>query len=217
MNNVTKCPVLVTGAAGFIASNVVRDLLARGYRVRGTVRDASKEKAPAHLHALPGAAERLELVTADLLQDGAFDRAAEGCEYVVHMASPYVLDAKDPQKDLVDPAVKGTRNVLESCAKARVKRVVLTSSMAAITDEPESERVLTEADWNTKSTLQRLLRHGVARVGLPIEMAQAATLRRAPRHRNVLLGASVACPEVARLMDIGHLHTADRRLVQSRC
>lgn len=152
---ITESPVLVTGASGFIASHIVRELLSRGYRVRGSVRSLAKEKDFAHLRAFPGA-ERLELFQADLLADGAFDEAARGCSHVLHTASPYVLDAKDPQKDLVEPAVKGTRSVLESCKKAgTVKRVVLTSSMAAITDEPESDHVLTEQDWNTKSTLER--------------------------------------------------------------
>ena len=73
-----------------------------------------------------------------------------------HTASPYVVDVADPQRDLVDPAVQGTLNVLTACARARgVQRVVLTSSMAAVTDEPDADRVLTEADWNTKSTLDR--------------------------------------------------------------
>lgn len=152
---VTESPVLVTGASGFIASHIVRELLARGYRVRGSVRSLAKEKELAHLRALPGA-ERLDLFAADLLADGAFDEAARGVTHVLHTASPYVLDAKDPQRDLVEPAVKGTRSVLASCAKAgTVRRVVLTSSMAAITDEPEGDRVLTEDDWNTRSTLER--------------------------------------------------------------
>jgi dihydroflavonol-4-reductase len=137
---------LVTGANGFIASHVVELLLAKGHRVRGTVRSARKEKSRAGL----------ELFEAELLAEGAFDRAAEGCDAVIHTASPYVLDAKDPQKDLVDPAVQGTRNVLSACEKAKsVKRVVVTSSMAAITDQPESDHVLTEADWNEKSSLER--------------------------------------------------------------
>lgn len=148
--------VLVTGASGFIASRTIEQLLAKGHRVRGTVRSLGKEKDLAPLRALPGAKERLELVQADLLTAGSFDAPAQGCDAVLHMASPYVLEAKDPQKDLVDPAVKGTENVLSASEKAgTVKRVVITSSMAAITDEPESDHVLTEADWNVKSSLER--------------------------------------------------------------
>ncbi len=149
-------PICVTGASGFIASHIVKDLLAHGYRVRGTVRDASRRDKYDYLHALPGAAERLELVSADLLAPESFAAAVAGCEYVLHTASPYVLDVKDPQRDLVEPAVNGTRAVLAACKNAGdVKRVVVTSSMAAVTDEPDSERVLTEADWNECSSLTR--------------------------------------------------------------
>ncbi len=148
--------VLVTGAAGFIASHIVSELLGKGYAVRGTVRSLSKSSDLAALRGLPGAAERLELVEGDLLAPGAFDAAAAGCDAVLHTASPYVLDARDPQRDLVEPAVQGTRNVLSAAKKAgTVRRVVLTSSMAAITDEPEGDHVLTEADWNDRSTLSR--------------------------------------------------------------
>jgi dihydroflavonol-4-reductase len=148
--------VAVTGGSGFIASHVVRELLARGYRVRATVRKPTSEKDTAHVRSLPGATERLELVGGDLLTDHSFDAAVRGATYVLHTASPYVLDAKDPQKDLVDPALLGTRNVLASCAgEPSIRRVVLTSSMAAITDEPEGDHVLTEEDWNDKSSLSR--------------------------------------------------------------
>lgn len=150
--------VLVTGASGFIASYIVRELLARGYRVRGTVRSVApeREKDLAHLRALPGAAERLELCAADLLKDGAFDAAVRGARFVLHTASPFVMHAKDPQADLVEPAVRGTRNLLAACAtEPGIERVVVTSSMAAITDEPEGDHVLTEADWNTRSSLTR--------------------------------------------------------------
>lgn len=148
--------VLVTGASGFIAGRIIERLLAQGHHVRGTVRSLAKEKELAPLRGLSGAAERLELVEADLLKDNAFDVAAQGMDAVLHTASPYVLNAKDPQKDLVEPAVKGTLNVLKAAAGAKtVRRVVVTSSMAAITDEPEGEHVLTEADWNTKSSLER--------------------------------------------------------------
>jgi dihydroflavonol-4-reductase len=153
---ITNAPVLVTGASGFVASHIVEQLLAKGYRVRGTVRSLLPEKLPTFLQKLPGASERLELVTADLLTEGAFDKAAQGCEFVMHTASPYVLDVKDAQKDLVDPAVNGSVHVLSACSKSgSVKRVILTSSMAAITDEPDSDHVLSEEDWNIKSSLER--------------------------------------------------------------
>jgi len=145
--------VCVTGASGFVASWLVRQLLERGLQVRGTVRRASSVP---HLQSLPGAAERLELVEADLLAPSSFEAAVRGCTTVFHTASPYVIQVDDPQRDLVDPAVNGTRAVLAACAKApEVTRVVLTSSMAAVTDEPDETRVLTEADWNEKSTLRR--------------------------------------------------------------
>ena len=103
MSPVTTEPVCVSGASGFIASHVVRELLERGYRVRGTVRSLAKEKDFAHLTALPGAAARLELVEADLLRDGSFDAAVRGATHALHLASPFAMDVKDPQRDLVEP------------------------------------------------------------------------------------------------------------------
>lgn len=152
---ITEAPVLVTGASGFIAAEIVRQLLKRGYRVRGTVRDPEKTTARGHLTGLAGARERLELVQADLLAPHAFDKVAKGCEYVIHTASPYVVDVDDPQRDLIDPAVKGTTSVLDACLGATgVKRIVLTSSVAAITDQADGH-VNTEEDWNTRSSLTR--------------------------------------------------------------
>ena len=146
--------VCVTGATGFVASWLVRQLLERGdVNVRGTVRRVATAD---HLRALPGAGERLELVEADLTVPGSFEPAVRGCAAVFHTASPYIIQVDDPQRDLVDPAVNGTLSVLRACAAApEVSRVVVTSSMAAVTDEPEASRVLTESDWNEKSTLQR--------------------------------------------------------------
>ena len=146
--------VCVTGATGFVASWLVKELLERGdVTVRGTVR---KVGSADHLRVLPGAKERLELVEADLTAPESFEPAVRGCAVVFHTASPYIIQVDDPQRDLVDPAVNGTLGVLRACTKAsEVLRVVLTSSMAAVTDEPDSTRVLTEADWNEKSTLQR--------------------------------------------------------------
>jgi dihydroflavonol-4-reductase len=148
--------VLLSGATGFIASHTIAALLEAGHEVVGTVRDPAKTATTAHLLALPGAAQRLSLVAADLLTPGAFDAYAAEADYVIHMASPYHLTVADAQRDLVQPAVQGTLNILAACARSpRVKRVVLTSSVAAITDEPDGNQVLSEADWNTKSSLTR--------------------------------------------------------------
>ncbi len=148
--------VCITGASGFIAGQTIRELLARGYRVRGTVRGEIDDNKYAYLKQLPGAGERLELVPGDLTQPGSFDSAIAGCDYVIHAASPYLLESKNPQQDIIDPAVNGTLNVLQTCAKTScVKRVVLTSSLAAITDEPDDDYVFTETTWNSKSSLTR--------------------------------------------------------------
>lgn len=142
----------VTGAGGFVASWLVAELLDRGRLVRGTVRARGRAT---HLTSLAGSTS-LELYEADLLTPGAFDAVVEGCHTVFHTASPYVVDVADPQRDLVVPAEEGTLNVLRACRKAAsVRRVVLTSSMAAVTDEPDERRVLTGDDWNTRSSLDR--------------------------------------------------------------
>lgn len=152
--------VCVTGGSGFIGAHLVRALLAAGHTVHATVRDADAAAKTAHLTSLPGAATRLHLFSADLLAPaGAFDAAVAGCAVVYHSASPYAFGVKDAQRDLVDPALDGTRSVLHSCATAAgpgLRRVVLTSSVAAITDSGERGRVFTGADWNERSTLSRL-------------------------------------------------------------
>lgn len=155
MSNNEQTTVVVTGASGFLGSQIVKDLLDHGYTVRGTVRRPEDPKY-GFLHDLDGADDRLSLWKGELLTPGSFDEAVVGADYVIHTASPYALDPEDAQRDLVDPAVQGTSNVLEACAKApSVRRVVVTSSMAAVTDEPDVNHVLTEEDWNEKSSLTR--------------------------------------------------------------
>jgi dihydroflavonol-4-reductase len=152
---ITTSPVCVTGATGFVAGAIVQELLENGYSVRGTTRDPERAWREGYVTGLPEAEARLELVAADLMDPGAFQKAVADCEYVIHTASPYATDVEDPQRDLVDPAVNGTLSVLESCrAAGNVKRVVLTSSFAAVHDDPDG-RMLTEADWNTTSTRTR--------------------------------------------------------------
>lgn len=144
-----KC---VTGATGFIGGHLTERLLARGHAVRGTVRNIGSTNA-VFLRGLPHAKERLELVEADLCEPGSFDDAVTGCETVFHVASPFEFTAPNPAQDLLAPAVEGTLNVLEAClASPSVKRVVLTSSIAALVGLPDGG-VITEKDWNTHSRL----------------------------------------------------------------
>jgi nucleoside-diphosphate-sugar epimerase len=153
-------PVMVTGATGYVAGWLIARLLEEGFTVHATVRDPSDTSKSAHLTALansnPGT---LRFFKADLLGNGSYMEAMQGCDIVFHTASPFIVKVEDPQRDLIDPALNGTRNVLDSVNQtSTVKRVVLTSSCAAIygTDadvEKTSGGILTEDDWNTSSTI----------------------------------------------------------------
>ncbi|CAN1263928.1 Phenylacetaldehyde reductase [Linum perenne] len=142
--------VCVTGASGYIASWIVKLLLSSGYTVKASVRDPNDPKKTEHLRSLEGASDRLVLFKANLLEEGSFDSGVEGCVAVFHTASPFYHDVKDPQLELIDPAVKGTLNVLSSCAKTpSIKRVVLTSSIAAVAynGKPRTPEVVLDETW----------------------------------------------------------------------
>jgi nucleoside-diphosphate-sugar epimerase len=156
-----EIPVLVTGGSGYIASWVVQQLLEQGYKVKATVRNKSKVAKVDHLLELQKQfTGKLELYEADLLKEGSFKEAMKGCELVIHMASPFKVNVKDAQKELVDPALKGTRNILKQVNETpTVKRVVLTSSVAAIYGDAidikgTKNGVFTEEYWNTTSSLK---------------------------------------------------------------
>ncbi|MDO9237082.1 MAG: aldehyde reductase [Aquabacterium sp.] len=153
--------VLVTGASGYIAGWIVKYLLDEGHTVHATVRDPSRAASVAHLQALAkDAPGRLKLFKAELLTPGSYDEATQGCDIVMHTASPFVMDGfKDANEALVRPAVEGTRNVLESVARcSSVKRVVLTSSAASVYGDnieikDKAKGMFTEADWNDTSSV----------------------------------------------------------------
>ena len=132
--------VLVTGAAGYIAGHCIRELLAHGHTVRGTVRDPSDDAKVAYLHKLGD----IELVAADLTRDAGWSEAVAGCDAVMHTASPFFIT--DDESELIGPAVDGTLRVLKAAANAGIKRVVMTSSTAAIVNCTSD--VYTEEQWS---------------------------------------------------------------------
>lgn len=163
MNSKTiTTPILVTGATGYIASWVIKQLLEQGHTVHATVRDLNKKANVQHLEKMAAqSTAELKFFQANLLDEGSFDQAMQGCEIVIHMASPFlVTNFKDPIKDLVDPAVKGTINVLNSVNRTEsVKRVVLTSSIAstygdAIDILKTQNNSFDESHWNTTSNAE---------------------------------------------------------------
>jgi len=127
-------PVLVTGATGYVAGRLVEKLLAEGATIHAPVRSPDNKEKTKYLDELADKSSgSIKYFKADLLDEGSYDEAMKGCELVFHTASPFSLNVDDPQKDLVDPALKGTRNVLEAGIRSEsVKRVVLTSCCAAI-------------------------------------------------------------------------------------
>lgn len=156
-----SAPVLVTGASGYLGSWIVKKLLEQGHTVHATVRDPARATSVSHLKAVaaqsPGT---LKLFKADLLQPGSFVAAMQGCGVVIHTASPFVITGiTDPQRELVDPALQGTRNVLDAVDQTpSVKRVVLTSSVAAIYGDNADGlnlpgRRFDETVWNRSSSL----------------------------------------------------------------
>lgn len=156
-------PVLVTGGSGFVASHLVQQLLERGYRVHTTVRSKANTAKVAPLEAMrdrfPGS---LELFEADLLAEGSFDRAMDGCRVIFHVASPFLMPEKikDGYKDVVEPAVAGTQNILAAIARTpTVDRLVFTSTVGAIFGDyidvmSMPDRILTERYFNTTSTVE---------------------------------------------------------------
>lgn len=154
-------PVMVTGATGYVAGWLVKKLLDQGLTVHAAVRDPNNEEKLRHLNEMAAASPgSIRYFRADLLEPGSYAAAMEGCELVYHTASPFSLDVKDAQKELVEPAKLGTRNVLEEANKTpSVKRVVVTSSCAAIYGDNADlastpNGVFTEEIWNESSSLE---------------------------------------------------------------
>lgn len=147
--------VLVTGGSGFIGSHCIVQLVAAGHTVRTTVRSLDREAEVRAMLKVGGAepGEQLTFYVADLLQDDGWAAAMKGCEYVLHVASPFPSRVPDDEKEIVQPAVEGTMRVMRAARDAGVRRLVLTSSFAAIGyGHPRQDKPFTEANWtNLKS------------------------------------------------------------------
>jgi nucleoside-diphosphate-sugar epimerase len=126
--------VLVTGGSGFIASHCILQLLAAGHQVRTTVRSLTREGEVRAMLKEGGAepGDRLSFFAADLEKDPGWKEAVTGCDYILHVASPFPLGIPKNDDELIVPAREGALRVLRAARDAHVKRVVLTSSFAAI-------------------------------------------------------------------------------------
>ena len=146
--------ILVTGASGFIAQQLILDLLEQGYAVRGTVRSASKGEAlKTALAPHSDRAAEIELVEADLEDDAGWAEAVDGIDVVQHLASPFPLAAPKDPDELIRPARDGALRVLRAAKAGGVDRVVLTSSGAAVAygvRGPMPDR-FDESDWTDSS------------------------------------------------------------------
>ena len=142
--------VVVTGASGYVAAHIIRNFLSAGYEVVGTVRSNSSAESVKKANAEYANKLSFALVP-DMTVEGAFDEASKGAAGIIHTASPFVLAPEDNERDLLQPAIQGTVRVLEAAQANGIKRVVITSSFAAILDLSQGYRVghtYTEADWN---------------------------------------------------------------------
>jgi nucleoside-diphosphate-sugar epimerase len=152
--------IMVTGGTGYVGSWIVKKLLEAGHTVRMTVRDKSRTSKYAVLQKIADQSSgSLEFWEADLLVPGSFDAAAKGSDAIMHVASPFKIKVSDPQKELIDPALEGTRNVLSAASHSgSVRKVVITSSVAAVHGDnadmaEQGLESFNEESFNTTSSL----------------------------------------------------------------
>lgn len=178
--------VLVTGGSGFIGAHVILQLLAAGHEVRTTVRnpDRAKDVVAMLREGRADTPDKVGFVTADLLRDDGWREAAAGCDYVLHVASPLGVHVPEDENELIIPAREGTLRVLRAARDAGVKRVVVTSSFAAIGyGHPPRATPFDETEWSnldgdgvqaypkSKTLAERAAWDFIAREGNGLELA----------------------------------------------
>ncbi|NBV13489.1 MAG: aldehyde reductase [Sphingobacteriia bacterium] len=140
--------VLVTGISGFVGQHCAAELLKKGYAVRGSVRSLSKtDEVTIGIKKEIDPKGNLEFCELDLMKDAGWDKAMEGCDYLLHIASPFVVKVPKDENELIKPAVEGTLRALKAAKKAGVKRVVLTSSTVAMQGGKHGIVKLNQDSW----------------------------------------------------------------------
>ena len=143
--------VLVTGASGYIGLHIIAQLIKKGYLVKGSLRSRDRESEVRNaLSHVVNTQNKLEICELDLLKDEGWDDATQGCDYVLHVASPLVQKAPDDENEVIEPAKQGLLRALKSSIKNKVKRFVMTSSFSAI-GYGHNKNVYDETDWTDPS------------------------------------------------------------------
>ncbi|CAN6241019.1 unnamed protein product, partial [Urochloa humidicola] len=185
----------VTGGNGYIASALVKMLLEKGFAVKATVRNPDDTRKNAHLRELQ-ALGHLEILRADLDEEGSFDGAVAGCDYAFLVAAPVNLASENPEREQIEPSVRGTLNVMRSCARAgTVKRVVLTSSASSICIRRplEGDGHVLELDEESWSDLEWVTAEKPPSWGYVVSkvLSEKEALRFAEEHG---MSLAIACP-----------------------
>ncbi len=139
--------VLLTGISGYVGQHCAVELLRNGYYVKGSVRNLSKEQSVRDgITKEVEIKDNLEFCKLDLMNDEGWDEAMEGCDYVLHVASPFIIAEPKNEDVMIKPAVEGTLRALKSAKKAGIKKVILTSSTVSMAGD-KKENHLTQDSW----------------------------------------------------------------------
>ncbi|XP_047177193.1 vestitone reductase-like [Vigna umbellata] len=152
----SKGRVCVTGGTGFIGSWIIKTLLQDGYSVNTTVRhNPEQKKDVSFLTSLPGASQRLQILSADLSNPESFSAAIEGCVGVFHVATPVDFGQREAEEVVTKRSIDGALGILKACLNCKsVKRVVYTSSASAVIYSGKEEQVMDESSWTDVDLLR---------------------------------------------------------------